>query len=53
MCVCVCVCVCVLQHWGTHREEHDGHSECDSSEHSQTHQQKHGVKLVDLCEGVQ
>ncbi len=38
--------------WVTHGEQHDGNGQRHRRQHSQTHQQKHRVKLVDLCEGV-
>lgn len=38
---------------GTHREEHDGDGQRDGGEDCQADEQQHGVKLVDLGEGVQ
>lgn len=37
----------------TYREQHNGNSQSDGSEDSQAHQQQHGVKLIDLGEGVE
>lgn len=37
----------------TYREQHDGDSQCDSGEDSQADEQQHGVKLVNLGEGVE
>lgn len=39
--------------WCTYREQHDGDGQSDGSENSQTHQQQHGVELVNLGEGVE
>ncbi len=38
---------------GTYREQHDGDSQSDGGENGQTHQQQHGVKLINLGEGVE
>ena len=37
----------------TYREQHDGDSQSDGGEDSQTDQQQHGVELVNLGEGVE
>lgn len=37
----------------TYREQHDGDSQSDGGEDSQTDHQQHGVELINLGEGVE